>query len=85
MSTTRLSSKGQVIIPKSIRDERGWQAGTAFDIEERPEGLLLKPRPAIPRTTIDDAFGCMHYDGPVRSIEDMDEAVAAEARRRAKR
>lgn len=35
METTRLSSKGQVILPKSIRDARHWAPGAEFEIENR--------------------------------------------------
>jgi len=85
VTTTRLSSKGQVIIPKAIRDGHGWRAGTTFEIEETPDGILLRPQRIAPRTTIEDVFGCLAYDGPTISIEDMNEAVAAEARRRSRR
>lgn len=85
MDTTRLSSKGQVIIPKAVRDAYGWQEGTVFVVEEIAGGILLRPERAFPRTKLDDVIGCAGYKGPARTIEEMDEAVLAEARRRFKR
>jgi AbrB family looped-hinge helix DNA binding protein len=87
MDRTRLSSKGQVIIPKSVRDAHGWRAGTEFTVETTPAGLLLKPRKKgnFKRTTIDEVIGFGNYTGPTRTIEQMDEAIAAEAGRRFKR
>jgi hypothetical protein len=35
-----------------------------------------------PRTTIDEVYGMLKYDGPPKTIEEMNEAVLAEARRR---
>jgi len=33
MDTTKLSSKGQVVLPKSVRDQHGWGEGTEFVVE----------------------------------------------------
>jgi AbrB family looped-hinge helix DNA binding protein len=49
METTRLSSKGQVILPKSIRDAHRWQPGTEFMVEDTAEGVLLRPAKPFPR------------------------------------
>jgi AbrB family looped-hinge helix DNA binding protein len=45
MMHTTLSSKGQVIIPKAMRDNQHWGAGTVFLITDSPEGLLLRAQP----------------------------------------
>jgi AbrB family looped-hinge helix DNA binding protein len=42
-ATTRLSAKGQVVIPKTVRDAHHWAPGTEFTVIERPDGILLKP------------------------------------------
>jgi len=43
MSTT-LTSKGQVTVPKSIRDYLGLKAGSAVTFERRPDGeIVLRP------------------------------------------
>lgn len=79
---TRVSTKGQVILPKAIRDSRKWTAGTELTVEETADGVLLKPIPVLASTKIEDVFGRL---GPVEkalTIEDMDAAVAAEAQRR---
>ena len=79
---TRVSTKGQVILPKAVRDKRNWRAGTELNIEETPEGVLLTAARPLSPTNFEDVFGCL---GPVdRTIsdEDMREAVLAEARRR---
>ncbi len=43
MEITRFSSKGQLILPKNIRDSRAWAPGTEFMIEETGDGVLLRP------------------------------------------
>ena len=85
MSRTRLSSKGQVIIPKALRQARGWEPGTAFEIEETTDGLLLRPSLSRPVTTLEEVVGCLQFTGPPRTLADMDEAVRREAKRRARR
>jgi AbrB family looped-hinge helix DNA binding protein len=82
---TVVSTKGQVILPKAIRERRGWSPGTKLTIEETPEGVLLKASPIFPETTIDEVFGSLKYDGPPLSLEEMDAAVMREAKRRARR
>ena len=34
METTRLSSKGQIILPKAVRDFHRWGPGTDFVVED---------------------------------------------------
>jgi AbrB family looped-hinge helix DNA binding protein len=43
METTRLSTKGQIVLPKSLRTERAWEPGTEFTVEETCDGILLRP------------------------------------------
>jgi AbrB family looped-hinge helix DNA binding protein len=80
---TTVSTKGQVILPKAIRDQRRWLPGTRLTVENTPEGVLLKPAPVFEPTRIDSVFGSLTPSGKARTLEDMDAAVAAEARRRA--
>lgn len=82
--TTIVSTKGQVILPKAIRDQRRWPAGTRLSVEDTPEGVLLKPVPIFASTTIDAVFGSLAYAGKAKTIEEMDAAVVAEAKRRAR-
>jgi AbrB family looped-hinge helix DNA binding protein len=84
---TRVSTKGQVILPKAIRDKRNWAAGTELTVEETAEGVLLRPAPAFAATRIDQVAGMLRGRAPVGralSIEEMDAAVMAEAKRRAR-
>jgi AbrB family looped-hinge helix DNA binding protein len=83
-TTTVVSTKGQVILPKAIRDQRRWSAGTRLTVEETAEGVLLKPAPRFPPTRIEDVFGSLRYDGPAKTLEEMDAAITAEARARAR-
>ncbi|MRX49759.1 AbrB family transcriptional regulator [Paracoccus sp. S-4012] len=80
--TTTLSTKGQVILPKRVRESRHWSAGTRLVVEETPEGVLLRPAPAFPPTAPDEVFGILPATGPARTIEEMDAAVLGEAARR---
>src|SRR3954447_7643021 len=80
--TTTVSTKGQVVLPKAIRDERRWRAGTQLTIESTPDGVLLKPASLFPPAKTADVFGSLPYRGKPKSVEEMEAGIAAEARRR---
>jgi len=79
--TTRISTKGQLILPKAVRARRGWDAGTKLVVEETPEGVVLRTAPRFPQTTMEQIFGVLRASGPAKTIEEMDAAVLAEAER----
>ena len=75
---TRLSSKGQMVLPSSIRQARNWGAGTELTVEDTPAGVLIRSNDKarlFPPTRYEDVFGSLKYDGPPVSIEDMDKGI----------
>ncbi len=72
METTRLSDRGQVILPKSIRDAHHWTPGTEFEIEDQPEGVLLRPKKQLTASQFKDVIGCTGYLGPAKSLQEME-------------
>jgi AbrB family looped-hinge helix DNA binding protein len=80
--TTVVSTKGQVILPKAVRQHRDWPAGTKLVVEEVTDGVLLRRAPLFETTQVSDVFAMLKTDGKRRSVEDMDAAVLEEARRR---
>lgn len=81
---TVVSTKGQVILPKAIRDQRHWTPGTRLSVENTPDGVLLKATPLFEPRAIEDVFGSLHYKGAPLSLEDMDASITREAKRRAR-
>ena len=77
MHVLKLSSKGQLVIPATVRTAHHWEPGDEFLLEEVPEGLLLKPRKPFPVSRLDDVVGCLPYAGAAKTIEEMDQAIAA--------
>jgi AbrB family looped-hinge helix DNA binding protein len=73
-----------VILPKAIRDKRHWSPGTRLTVEDTPDGVLLRSEPLFPRTTIDQVAGMLKhlYNGPPKTVEEMDQAIADEVRER---
>jgi AbrB family looped-hinge helix DNA binding protein len=80
--TTTVSTKGQVILPKAIRDRRNWPAGTRLVVEETPDGVLLKAAPVFVPTRPEEVGGMLAYRGPPKTLEEMDAAITAEVKRR---
>jgi AbrB family looped-hinge helix DNA binding protein len=74
-ANTRLSAKGQVVIPKQLRDAHGWQPGTALIAEVTDEGVLLRLRDSARGEDARSLLGCTGYRGPRRSLSDMERAV----------
>ena len=73
MSLATLTSKGQVTVPKEIRDSLRLHTGdkVEFIITETKEALL---RPVTKK--VDDVFGKLHKPGrkPI-SVEEMDSVI----------
>ena len=79
---TTVSTKGQVILPKAIRQALRWDAGMRLVVENTPEGVLLKPAPAFAETRPEEVFGRLACSGGPKSVAEMEAGVLAEARRR---
>lgn len=80
MVTATLTSKGQLTIPKSVRDILRLHAGdrVAFVVHGEREAVL-KPM----TKSVDEVFGRLYSPKqPHRTIEQMNEAVAERMRKR---
>jgi len=75
MNKTRLSSKGQVIIPKSSRDSHRWEVGQELVVIDTEEGVLLRPVQPAPPATLEALAGCLNYTGRAKSMEEMEQAI----------
>lgn len=81
METTRLSSKGQVIIPKEVRAAHQWEAGLEFDVIDTEDGILLKPRTPFSKTDLEEVAGCLAVKDKAKTPEELDAAIKTHLRR----
>jgi AbrB family looped-hinge helix DNA binding protein len=75
MEVTRLSSKGQVIIPKALRSSHNWEVGQEFVAIDVGDGILLKPKKPFLETTLAQVAGCLKYRGKAKSLDELEDAV----------
>lgn len=77
---TKLSAKGQVVIPKGVRDRLGLTEGTVLDVIERGSEVVLRRQDGertgkTARDALREIQSFYKYEGPPLSIEDMDRGV----------
>jgi AbrB family looped-hinge helix DNA binding protein len=77
MSGVSVTSKGQVTIPKHIRDELGIAPGSKveFELAGSAARMRLAGKPAQSR--VEDGPGILNYTGPRIPISDLQGIVAA--------
>ncbi|MEO5881817.1 MAG: AbrB/MazE/SpoVT family DNA-binding domain-containing protein [Caldimonas sp.] len=78
MSTSTVSSKGQIVIPSAVRQDMAVEAGTRVEFVKTAEGWLLKPA-TLPVTALKGLV--KRKPAKPVSIEDMDLAIRKRARR----
>lgn len=84
-ATITLSSKGQVVIPKEIRDELHWEAGTELTLIANATGVTLKAVPKKSGRNLADLIGMLKHDGSALSTEalckpvDLNEEASSDA------
>ena len=75
MELTRLSSQGQVIIPKALRAAHHWEAGQELIAIDVGDGILLKPKKPFQETTLEQVAGCLKYWGTPKSLDELEDAI----------
>ncbi|HXO02847.1 MAG TPA: AbrB/MazE/SpoVT family DNA-binding domain-containing protein [Stellaceae bacterium] len=80
--TTTVSTKGQVILPKAIRQRRRWEPGTRLIVEETADGVILRRARLFPETRPEEVRGMLAYKGKPKTLEEMDAGIVAEVKRR---
>ena len=63
METVKLSTKGQLVIPREIRKAHHLAVGTEFVVSFVGDEIRLTPLPMFPRTTVTAAAGLLAKRG----------------------
>ena len=82
MEITRLSTKGQVVLPLSIRSAHAWAPGTEFSVEDTGGGILLRPISRFRPTRLEQVAGCLKWTGKPKTIAQMKRAITSEIKAR---
>lgn len=76
---TRVSAKGQIVIPKDVRDRLNLIPGDQLDVIERPDGVLLRRVSSKSGESFEEITARIRarvkYRGPPISVEEMDQAI----------
>ena len=76
---TTMSAKGQVVIPKDVRDALGLKPGQALDVVQTAGGVMLRPVALKSGRSFEEITAEIRarikYDGPPVSIEDMHQSL----------
>lgn len=80
METTKLSSKGQVIIPKAFRASHNWDTGQELVVIDMGDGILLRPKGPFEETSLDQVAGSLKHSGKAKTQEDINSAMEKAAR-----
>jgi AbrB family looped-hinge helix DNA binding protein len=80
--TTVMSTKGQVILPKTIRDQLRWDAGTRLMVECTGDVVVLKAASVFAATRAQDVFGSLPRRGGPKTVAEMKSVNDAEMKQR---
>lgn len=75
MAKAKLSSKGQVVIPKTLRSRYNWDTGQELTVIDTGQGILLKSSHAFKPTKLDQVAGMLRYTGKPVSLDEMEAAI----------
>lgn len=75
METIKISSKGQVVIPKSLRVAHHWKVGQELVVVDVEDGILFKAKSPFKETSISEVASSLRFNGRTSSLDDMDSAI----------
>ena len=73
-TTTKLTTKGQVVIPKSVRERLSWKPGMRLEVETLPDGAVRLSRQTENtsidlKELLDRATGFLTSGDPIAALE----------------
>lgn len=72
---TKLSEKGQVVVPKATRDRLGWRPGTDLEVIETGDAVTLRRKHRRETLTVAQAVArfrqIYRHEGPRTPIEEL--------------
>lgn len=75
---TTLSSKGQLVVPKAIRERQGWKPGDQIELVDSGAGVFMRAVPAAPSgTSATDVFAAIDAIVARSHASPVDDAQAA--------
>ena len=75
-ATVKLSSKGQVVIPKEVRDSLHWGIGVELTLVTTERGVMLQTKmPKEKKRSVKSLRGCLQYTGEPLSIKELCQPV----------
>ena len=78
---TAISTKGQIVIPKRLRDQWGLVTGSRVTIASTAAGIQITPVAARNAKAVLKGLGLSGYKGKAIAIEDMDPLAALRVKR----
>ena len=76
MSVATVTSKGQITVPKTVRDDLGLAPGSQVVFARDSDGGYRIERQARPVARL---AGALRYEGPAKTLDEMDQGVAQAA------
>ncbi len=76
LATTRMSSKGQVVIPEDVRESLGLKAGAQFVVVGKGDVVILKSIEAPTMSAFDDIIGEARRQARIAGLKRTDIAKA---------
>lgn len=76
MMDSAISTKGQIVIPKKLRDKWGLATGSRVKIESTAAGIQITPVATRNPKAVMKGLGLAGYKGRTIAIEEMDPLAA---------
>ena len=76
MPRAKMTSKGQITIPKAVRDKLGLKSGSSVCFDAYESFYLIKPLQDDP---LEELEGFFNYSGKPHSIDEMNAAITDKA------
>ncbi len=70
-ATTTVSTKGQIVLPKAIREHAGLKPGDKLTIEAGEGQVTLRAPLMVKPTTVDEVAGMFRHLGCAVDVDDM--------------
>ena len=71
MSAVLISTKGQIVLPVTVRKALGLKPGMRVNVKVDGKGARLTPAPAKKTTTLEEIQSLLKYDGPKVPVNAM--------------